>query len=302
MRATRRSPRCARCSATSSGTTGRATCGASRRSARSRRSRPSASPHGSSTACRGALAHGGPHTLAGAAGARALPRRRRACRCRSRRRAYSRRRERAADAFGFEVAGDPEAFARALEGLCRDEPRGVLAAAARAGAGLASRAGRADRPGTRGRPATSEVAPTSPVKESPRESTNSRIVTPVAAPPMSSSSGHPAGPPPALRTERSCHGTRDRTREPEGRGRQDDQHRQPRGSADRAGRAGPRRRPRSAVEPDDVAGVRSRAARADDLRRAGAQGADRGDRAARASSTSPSPRSTSRGPSWPCPR
>jgi STE24 endopeptidase len=32
---------------------------------------------------------------------------------------YSRRRERAADAFGFEVAGDPEAFARALEGLCR---------------------------------------------------------------------------------------------------------------------------------------------------------------------------------------
>jgi STE24 endopeptidase len=33
--------------------------------------------------------------------------------------AYSRRRERAADAFGCRVAGDPEAFARALEGLCR---------------------------------------------------------------------------------------------------------------------------------------------------------------------------------------
>jgi STE24 endopeptidase len=32
--------------------------------------------------------------------------------------AYSRRRERAADAFGFQVAGDPEAFARALERLC----------------------------------------------------------------------------------------------------------------------------------------------------------------------------------------
>jgi STE24 endopeptidase len=65
-----------------------------------------------------AIAHGGPHTLAGApaislclasAGAPlALVQA-----------AYSRRRERAADAFGFEVAGDPEAFARALESLCR---------------------------------------------------------------------------------------------------------------------------------------------------------------------------------------
>ena len=67
----------------------------------------------------GALAHGGPQHARRPAGARALPRHRRACRSVARQAAYSRRRERAADAFGFEVAGDPEAFARALEGLCR---------------------------------------------------------------------------------------------------------------------------------------------------------------------------------------
>jgi STE24 endopeptidase len=64
-----------------------------------------------------ALAHGGPHTLAGAPalalclGIAGTP-------LALVQAAYSRRRERAADAFGFEVAGDPEAFARALEGLC----------------------------------------------------------------------------------------------------------------------------------------------------------------------------------------
>jgi STE24 endopeptidase len=63
------------------------------------------------------LAHGGPHTLAGLPalalclaltglpGALAIA-------------AYSRRRERAADAFGIRVAGDGDAFARALERLC----------------------------------------------------------------------------------------------------------------------------------------------------------------------------------------
>jgi STE24 endopeptidase len=64
------------------------------------------------------LAHGGPHTLAGVAalglclGVVGAPSSVVLA-------AYSRRRERAADAFGFRVAGDPEAFARALEGLCR---------------------------------------------------------------------------------------------------------------------------------------------------------------------------------------
>jgi STE24 endopeptidase len=65
-----------------------------------------------------ALAHGGPRTLAGVPalalclaltgvpGSLALA-------------AYSRRRERAADAFGTRVAGDGDAFARALERLCR---------------------------------------------------------------------------------------------------------------------------------------------------------------------------------------
>jgi STE24 endopeptidase len=64
-----------------------------------------------------ALAHGGPRTLAGLPalalclaltglpGSLALA-------------AYSRRRERAADAFGIRVAGDGDAFARALERLC----------------------------------------------------------------------------------------------------------------------------------------------------------------------------------------
>ncbi|MEO9177288.1 MAG: M48 family metalloprotease [Gaiellales bacterium] len=63
------------------------------------------------------LAHGGPRTLAGLPalalclaltglpGTLAIA-------------AYSRRRERAADAFGVEVAGDGDAFARALEHLC----------------------------------------------------------------------------------------------------------------------------------------------------------------------------------------
>jgi STE24 endopeptidase len=63
------------------------------------------------------LAHGGPHTLAGLPalalclaltglpGTLAIA-------------AYSRRRERAADAFGIRVAGDGDAFARALERLC----------------------------------------------------------------------------------------------------------------------------------------------------------------------------------------
>jgi STE24 endopeptidase len=66
----------------------------------------------------GSLAHGGPHTLAGLAalalclGVVGSPSSVVLA-------AYSRRRERAADAFGFRVAGDPEAFARALEGLCR---------------------------------------------------------------------------------------------------------------------------------------------------------------------------------------
>ena len=65
-----------------------------------------------------ALAHGGPRTLAGVPalvlclGVVGAP-------LSLLQAAYSRRRERAADAFGFEVAGDPEAFARALEGLCR---------------------------------------------------------------------------------------------------------------------------------------------------------------------------------------
>jgi Zn-dependent protease with chaperone function len=65
-----------------------------------------------------ALAHGGPETLAGlpalglCLGVVGLP-------LSLVHAAYSRRRERAADAFGFEVAGDPEAFARALERLCR---------------------------------------------------------------------------------------------------------------------------------------------------------------------------------------
>jgi STE24 endopeptidase len=64
------------------------------------------------------LAHGGPRTLAGLAalglclGVVGAPSSVVLA-------AYSRRRERAADAFGFRVAGDPEAFARALEGLCR---------------------------------------------------------------------------------------------------------------------------------------------------------------------------------------
>jgi Zn-dependent protease with chaperone function len=64
------------------------------------------------------LAHGGPDTLAGLPALGlclalvGLP-------LSLLQAAYSRRRERAADAFGFEVAGDPEAFARALEGLCR---------------------------------------------------------------------------------------------------------------------------------------------------------------------------------------
>jgi STE24 endopeptidase len=64
-----------------------------------------------------ALAHGGPHTLAGVPalalcvalaslpGSLAMA-------------AYSRRRERAADAFGIAVTGDGDAFARALERLC----------------------------------------------------------------------------------------------------------------------------------------------------------------------------------------
>jgi STE24 endopeptidase len=66
----------------------------------------------------GSLAHGGPRSLAGlpalalCLGLAGLP-------FSLLQAAYSRRRERAADAFGFEVAGDPEAFARALEGLCR---------------------------------------------------------------------------------------------------------------------------------------------------------------------------------------
>jgi STE24 endopeptidase len=65
-----------------------------------------------------ALAHGGPKTLAGVPalaltlGVVGMP-------VSLLTAAYSRRRERAADAFGFEVAGDPEAFARALEGLCK---------------------------------------------------------------------------------------------------------------------------------------------------------------------------------------
>lgn len=65
-----------------------------------------------------ALAHGGPRTLAGipalalSLGVVGLPLSLVSA-------YYSRRRERAADAFGVEVAGDPEAFARALEGLCR---------------------------------------------------------------------------------------------------------------------------------------------------------------------------------------
>ena len=65
-----------------------------------------------------ALAHGGPRTLAGVPalalclGIVGWPLSLVSA-------SYSRRRERAADAFGFEVAGDPEAFARALEGLCR---------------------------------------------------------------------------------------------------------------------------------------------------------------------------------------
>ncbi len=64
------------------------------------------------------LAHGGPRTLAGIAalglclGLAGAPSSVLLA-------AYSRRRERAADAFGFDVAGDPEAFARALERLCR---------------------------------------------------------------------------------------------------------------------------------------------------------------------------------------
>jgi STE24 endopeptidase len=64
------------------------------------------------------LAHGGPSTLAGIAalglclGLAGAPSSVLLA-------AYSRRRERAADAFGFDVAGDPEAFARALERLCR---------------------------------------------------------------------------------------------------------------------------------------------------------------------------------------
>jgi STE24 endopeptidase len=63
------------------------------------------------------LAHGGPHSLAGlpalglALGLVGMP-------FSVAMAAYSRRRERAADAFGFEVAGDPGAFARALERLC----------------------------------------------------------------------------------------------------------------------------------------------------------------------------------------
>jgi STE24 endopeptidase len=65
----------------------------------------------------GSLAHGGPDTLAGlpalalSLGLAGLP-------LSLLQAAYSRRRERAADAFGFEVAGDPRAFARALERLC----------------------------------------------------------------------------------------------------------------------------------------------------------------------------------------
>jgi STE24 endopeptidase len=64
------------------------------------------------------LAHGGPRTLAGVPalalclGIAGSPLSLVSA-------AYSRRRERAADAFGFDVSGDPEAFARALEGLCR---------------------------------------------------------------------------------------------------------------------------------------------------------------------------------------
>jgi STE24 endopeptidase len=64
-----------------------------------------------------ALAHGGPSSLAGlpalalCLGIVGTP-------LALAQAAYSRRRERAADAFAFEVTGDPEAFARALEGLC----------------------------------------------------------------------------------------------------------------------------------------------------------------------------------------
>jgi STE24 endopeptidase len=65
-----------------------------------------------------ALAHGGPRTLAGVP-ALALCLGLVGAPLSLREAAYSRRRERAADAFGFEVVGDPEAFARALEGLCR---------------------------------------------------------------------------------------------------------------------------------------------------------------------------------------
>ena len=95
-----------------------ATSGASQLSERSRRSSRSASQRGWSIACptrshmaalrtlAGIAALGLCLGLAGAPSSVLLA-------------AYSRRRERAADAFGFDVAGDPEAFARALERLCR---------------------------------------------------------------------------------------------------------------------------------------------------------------------------------------
>jgi STE24 endopeptidase len=74
---------------------------------------------------------------------------------------YSRRRERAADAFGFEVAGDPDAFARALEGLCRTNlaeywpPRLVRLRASHPAPGeriARARAFRQQLPGAGGRP------------------------------------------------------------------------------------------------------------------------------------------------------
>lgn len=105
-----------------------------------------------------ALAHGGPRTLAGVPalalclGIVGWPLSLVSA-------SYSRRRERAADAFGFDVAGDPEAFARALEGLCRTNlaeywpPRLVQLRASHPAPGeriARARGGRAGAPGTVG--------------------------------------------------------------------------------------------------------------------------------------------------------
>ena len=113
--------------------------------------------------------------------------------------------------------------------------------------------------------------------------------------------------------KKECSGARAglRGREPEGRGRQDDDRRQPRRLPRRGGRAGARRRPRPAGERD----LRARRARERHVelrpaRRRAARGAREADAVreplarARRSPSSPAPRSSSRGArtasaSWP---